>query len=132
MNLAIIIGNVGKEPEIGTYGSNGGVMAKFSVATTKRIKGEDSTTWHNMVAFGKTAEFVQNYVHKGDKFAFQGEISNRTVDTENGKRTYSSIIIDNVEFVQGKQKSQQQEPSQQQQTELQQTGGPITDDDLPF
>jgi single-strand DNA-binding protein len=66
MNKAILIGNVGKEPEIRKTQS-GISVANFSLATSKKIKGEDKTEWHRIVAWDKLAEIIEKYVHKGDK-----------------------------------------------------------------
>jgi len=76
VNLAIILGNCGKDPEVKNFDS-GTKKVSFSVATTKKIKDESKTEWHNIVAWGKTAEVIEKYVHKGDPIYIQGEINYR-------------------------------------------------------
>lgn len=104
MNKAFIIGNVGKDPEMKTT-SNGGAIAKFSVATTFSYKDkggerQEKTTWHNCVSFGKQAEVVGKYVFKGSKVAVEGRIENTTSTNDAGeKKYYSNIVTEQVEFL---------------------------------
>ena len=71
VNKVILLGNVGKDPEIKAAGT-GTVVATFSIATSERFKDKDGTwqdrtEWHNLVAFGKVAEIIRDYVKKGSK-----------------------------------------------------------------
>ena len=71
MNKTILIGRVGKDPEV-RYTATGTAIASLTLATTKRFKDkdgnrQDKTAWHNVVVFGKTGEFVGNYIKKGDR-----------------------------------------------------------------
>ena len=127
MNLVMILGNVGQDPVLTYSAGSGMAIAKFSVATSKKVKEEKKTQWHNMVAFGKTAEFVAKYVHKGDRFAFQGEIDYNTVEKDGQKRTYTSIIIDKVDFCGGNRAPDAVDSAQSAPANTQ-----TTDDDLPF
>ena len=88
MNKAILIGNVGKEPEIRKTQS-GISVANFSLATSKKIKGEDKTEWHRIVAWDKLAEIIENYVHKGDKLMIEGEIETRDYEKD-GQKVYTT------------------------------------------
>ena len=71
VNKVILLGNVGKDPEIKATGS-GVVVATFSIATSERFKDktgnwQDRTEWHNLVAYQRTAEIIRDYVKKGNK-----------------------------------------------------------------
>lgn len=101
MNKAILIGNVGKEPEIRKTQS-GISVANFSLATSKKIKGEDKTEWHRIVAWDKLAEIVEKYVHKGDKLMIEGEIETREYEKDGRKVYTTEIRAWNMEMLGGK------------------------------
>ena len=88
MNKVILIGNVGKDPEIFKTTENLQI-SKFSLATTKKRKGEDQTSWHNIITFGKLSEIVERFVKKGSKIALEGEIEYRSWENE-GKKYYKT------------------------------------------
>jgi single-strand DNA-binding protein len=98
----VIIGNVGRDPEIKQAG--GTEVAKFSVAVTRHAKGEKVTDWHDVVAFGKQAEFVAKYITKGRTVAVDGKLQVETwSDKATGaKRSKHVIIADAVQGVGGK------------------------------
>lgn len=110
MNKAIIIGNVGRSPEIKTLPS-GVTLAKFSVATTDRWhkdeNGDPTTDWHNIVAFGKLADIIAQYVGKGSKVAIEGKIQTRSYqkEGEESKRYSTEIIADQLEMLSPKSDS---------------------------
>jgi single-strand DNA-binding protein len=95
----IILGNVGKDPEI--LSTNGGtVVANFSVATTKKFTKNnqpvEQTEWHNIVAFARTAEIIRDYVRKGSKIQVVGENRTRSWDDkDSGKKMYRTEIVTN-------------------------------------
>jgi single-strand DNA-binding protein len=100
VNKVILVGNVGKEPEIRATG--GGMMiANFSLATTDRAKDAtgnwtDKTEWHNLVAFQRTAEIVRDYVKKGSKLYIEGKIQTRSWDDKNsGEKKYRTEVLVN-------------------------------------
>jgi single-strand DNA-binding protein len=100
VNKIILLGNVGKDPEIRATG--GGMMvANFSLATTDRAKDAsgnwtDKTEWHNLVAFQRTAEIVRDYVKKGSKVYVEGKIQTRSWDDKNsGEKKYRTEVIVN-------------------------------------
>lgn len=101
MNKAILIGNVGKEPEIRKTQS-GISVANFSLATSKKIKGEDKTEWHRIVAWDKLAEIIEKYVHKGDKIMIEGEIETRDYEKDGQKVYTTEIRAWNMEMLGGK------------------------------
>ena len=96
VNKCTILGNVGKDPEVIT--PNGTTIAKFSVATSETFKdkaGEKKTEtqWHNVVAFGKLAEIIGNYVKKGSKIYIEGKIKYGSYEDKEGNKKYTTDII---------------------------------------
>ena len=84
VNKVILLGNVGKDPEIRSTGG-GTMVANFTLATSDRQKDaqgnwQDRTEWHNLVAFKRTAEIVRDYVKKGSKLYVEGKIQTRSWD----------------------------------------------------
>jgi single-strand DNA-binding protein len=99
VNKVILIGNVGKDPEIRTSGG-GMTIASFSLATADRVKEEgewaDKTEWHNLVAFQRTAEIVRDYVKKGSQLYIEGKIQTRSWDDkQSGEKKYRTEILVN-------------------------------------
>ncbi len=96
-NQVQLIGNLGKKPEIKTFGQDKKV-ATFSIATSDYYydnKGErqQQTQWHNVVVWGKQAETVEKYLDKGSEIALNGKITYRQYDDKNGnKRTLTEIV----------------------------------------
>ena len=98
-NKVQLIGNLGQDPEIVTLDS-GRKLAKFSLATNesyKNTKGErvTDTQWHNIVAWGKTAEIVENYVTKGKEIAIEGKLTSRSWETKEGEKRYITEVVCN-------------------------------------
>jgi single-strand DNA-binding protein len=98
-NSVRLIGNLGDDPKVRKLES-GKTVANFSVATNeiyRDSKGEkqSETTWHRLVAWGKNAEVVENYVKKGSEIAIEGKITNRSYDDKNGEKHYISEILIN-------------------------------------
>ena len=100
VNKAILLGNVGKDPEIRS--TNGGtIVASFSLATAERQKDgqgnwQDKTEWHNLIAFDRTAEIVRDYVRKGSQLMIEGKIQTRTWDDrESGQKKYRTEVLIN-------------------------------------
>ncbi|WP_047246600.1 single-stranded DNA-binding protein [Maribacter thermophilus] len=105
-NKVQLIGNLGQDPEIITM-ENGTKLAKFSLATTesyKNAKGEkvDDTQWHNIVAWGKTAEIVETYLLKGKQVAVEGKLTHRSYETKEGEKRYITEIRCNELLMLGK------------------------------
>ena len=108
MNRAELIGRLGKDPEI-RYSQDGKPITSFSVATTYKYKGEETTTWHNIVAFGKLAEICGEYLTKGKQVFLAGRIQNRSYEKNGEKKYISEIIASEMEMLgskDGEQKSQ--------------------------
>ncbi len=98
-NKVQLIGNLGNDPEIITL-DGGRKLAKFSIATNetyKNQKGEKitDTQWHNIVAWGKTAEIIENYVTKGKEVAVEGKLTSRSWDDKEGNKRYITEVVCN-------------------------------------
>ena len=100
INLAVITGNVTRDPEL-KYTPSGSAVCSFGVATNHSIKRgdqwEDIPTFHNIVMWGKPAEFIANTVKKGTKVSITGRIDNRQYEAKDGTKRYiSEIVADTV------------------------------------
>lgn len=106
VNKVILLGNVGKDPEI-KYFDNDVAVANFSLATTERgFKTRDGqeipdrTEWHNIVAWRGLAKLAENYIKKGSQLYVEGKIRTRSYDDANGvKRYITEIVADVINFV---------------------------------
>jgi single-strand DNA-binding protein len=98
LNKAILIGNLGKDPEL-SYTPSGIAVAKFSVATNERWKDDggnvqERVEWHNIVAWRKLAEICGQYLKKGSKVYLEGKIQTRSWDDKNtGVKKYMTEIV---------------------------------------
>ncbi len=98
-NKVQLIGNLGMDPEVKQL-DNGKSVAKLSMATSEvynNAKGEKitDTQWHNLVAWGKTAEIAEKYLKKGSKIAVDGKLVNRSYEDKNGIKRYITEILVN-------------------------------------
>ncbi|PKD20724.1 single-stranded DNA-binding protein [Salegentibacter salinarum] len=105
-NKVQLIGNVGREPEIVNLES-GKKLAKFSVATNENYKNGNGervteTQWHNIVAWGKTAELVEKYVNKGIEVGVEGKLTSRNWDDKDGTKRYITEVVCNELLLMGK------------------------------
>jgi single-strand DNA-binding protein len=106
VNKVILLGNLGKDPEL-RYTPSGQPVATFSLATTERRNDKngqrkETTEWHNIVVFGKTAEIVNQYLKKGRSCYLEGKITTRSWDDRDGNKKYKTEIIANtVQFLGG-------------------------------
>src|SRR5574343_918455 len=98
MNKAILIGNVGKDPEAKTFDS-GKTKVTFSLATSDGYCENKKTNWHNVVLWGKAAETARDYVKKGNSIAVEGRIEYREYEQDGTKKYITEIIADSWEFV---------------------------------
>ena len=106
-NKVQLIGNLGNDPEIINLES-GKTLAKFSIATNdsyKNASGEKvtDTQWHNVVAWGKTAEIIEKYVTKGKEIAIEGKLTSRSYETKEGEKRYITEVVCNELLMLGKQ-----------------------------
>ena len=98
-NKVQLIGNLGDNPEIVNLDS-GKKLAKLSIATNesyKNAQGEiiKDTQWHNLVAWGKTADIIEKYLQKGNEIAVEGKLVNRNYDDKDGNKRYVTEILVN-------------------------------------
>ena len=98
-NSVQLIGNLGMDPEVKNLES-GKTLAKLSLATTDRYtnnKGDkvQETTWHNLIAWGKTAEIAEKFLKKGSEVAIEGKLTNRSYETKEGVKKYITEIVIN-------------------------------------
>lgn len=104
INKAILIGNLGKDPEL-RYTPAGQPVASFTLATTERWtdrngQRQDRTEWHNIVAWGKLAELVNQYLKKGRSAYVEGRITTRSWDDRDGNKKYRTEIVANqIQFL---------------------------------
>ncbi len=95
-NKVQLIGNLGMNPEVKTL-DGGKKLAKFSIATNetyRNAKGDKvkETQWHNVVAWGKTAEIAEKYLTKGSEVAVEGKITYRNYNDKDGNKKYVTEI----------------------------------------
>ena len=104
LNKALLIGNLGKDPEI-RYTQNGQSVATFSLATSENWTDQggnkqERTEWHNIVAWGKLAELSQRFLAKGRQVYIEGRIQSREwTDQSGGKRRTTEIIATSIVFL---------------------------------
>ena len=121
MNKVMLIGNVGKDPEVHYFEADQAI-AKVSLATTERgytlpngTQVPDRTDWHYLMLSRRLAKIVEQYVHKGDKIYVEGRLRNRSYDDKRGIRhQYTEIEVENMELLTPRSLSQTQSQAQQQ------------------
>lgn len=96
-NRVQLIGNPGADPEVKNLDS-GTKLAKFSLATNESYKNQQGeriteTQWHNVIAWGKTAELVEKFVRKGKEIGLEGKLVNRNYETEKGEKRYTTEVV---------------------------------------
>lgn len=105
MNKVILMGNLTRDPEISYSQGSNTAIARFSIAINRRFQrdGEDNTDFFNCTAFGKTAEFVEKYFHKGSRMLLTGRVENDNYTNKNGEKVYSvRVIAEEIEFAERK------------------------------
>ncbi|MCH4156188.1 MAG: single-stranded DNA-binding protein [Muribaculaceae bacterium] len=106
VNKVILIGNVGKDPDV-RYPSQGHAVATFSLATTERgytnaqgAQIPERTEWHNIVMWGRHAELAEKYIRKGSMLYIEGKLRTRVWEDKNSiKRYVTEIYVDNFDFL---------------------------------
>ena len=108
VNKVMLIGNLGKDPEV-RYLDNGVAVANFSLATTENYKNKEGervsqTEWHNIVLWRGLAEVAEKYLKKGASVYIEGKIKNRKWEDKEGNTRYNTeILADNMTMLGGKQ-----------------------------
>ena len=142
VNMAILVGNLGKDPEV-RFTQSGRAVANFSVATSEVWTGQDGnrqerTEWHNVVVWGKQAESCGQYLAKGRQVFVQGNIRTRSYEDKTGNTRYvTEVVAQRVQFLGGGGGARaSQEPQQDQGFGDAPSPSPIQpppiDDDIPF
>ena len=107
MNKVILIGNVGRNPEVKDFAS-GFSIAKFSLATSKKVKDETETQWHNIEVIGKTGNGLLKvipYIKMGSKIMVEGEIRYSQYNKDGQTRYMTSIVAGRIELLSRKEES---------------------------
>ncbi|MBX7183050.1 MAG: single-stranded DNA-binding protein [Bacteroidia bacterium] len=131
LNKVLLIGNLGKDPEIRNL-ENGATVAHFSIATTEYYKDksgnrQDQTEWHNIVAWRNLAELSEKYLKKGMQVHIEGRIKSRNWEDKEGKKHYQTeILADDIIFLDKMENSKGSSKTFPVATESKQGG------DLPF
>ena len=106
MNKVILMGNLTRDPEIRySQGENSLAIARFRIAVNRRFsrQGDTDTDFFDCTAFGRQAEFVEKYFHKGSRMLLYGRVQNNNYTNNNGEKVYSvQIIAEDVEFAERK------------------------------
>ncbi|NJC87712.1 MAG: single-stranded DNA-binding protein [Desulfuromonas sp.] len=107
INKAILVGNLGKDPEL-RYTASGQAVATFSLATTEKFKNkggeqQERTEWHNIVAWGPLAEICGKWLTKGKQIYCEGRIQSRSYDDRDGNKRYiTEIVISDMQMLGGR------------------------------
>ena len=131
VNKVTLLGYVGQTPSIhGTQ--NGGCVANLSVATSYRTKErKDVTEWHRLVAFGRTAEIVRDYVVKGSSLYIEGQLQTKSWDQDGVTRYTTEVVIRDLSLLNSKAAGASKSAALN--GGMGDTSNPeITDDDIPF
>ena len=150
VNKAFLFGNLTRDPEIRALPS-GQQVANFSIATNRSYKAQDGSKkeqveYHNVVAFGRQAEVISQYLKKGRSIFVEGRIQTRSWDKDGVKQYRTEIVIENFQFGPGGQgqgggyqggssndsQDRQEAPSQDQGDAIQYPDEEINPEDIPF
>lgn len=105
MNKILLIGNVGRDIELTHVGADKTAKATTTIATNERVKGENKTTWHNVVLWGKRAEAFAQYTKKGSKVLIEGKQNHDSYEVNGEKKYFSSVNVDNFEWLDKKEET---------------------------
>lgn len=141
INKVIIVGNLGRDPEV-RYTPSGTAVANFSVATSDEWKDKSTgekkerTEWHRIVAWDKLGEICGKYLSKGRQVYVEGRLQTRSYDDKDGVKRYSTeIIAQDVQFLGGNRDASDSGRSGGGGGDREPAGrpsGPPDDDDIPF
>jgi single-strand DNA-binding protein len=142
VNKVILVGNVGKDPEV-RYSQSGTPVANFSLATNERFKDrnnewQDRTEWHSIVAWQRLAEIVGEYVAKGSRLYVEGKLQTTSwEDRQSGERKYRTEIVAHELLLLGPRGNGgcPRDPTHNENNEGQPShagSGEIVDEDIPF
>lgn len=117
MNCVSIVGRLTRDPDV-RYTNSGLSVARFTVAVDRRVKKESNqqnADFPSVVAFGKTAEFIEQYFSKGMKIGITGRLQTGSYEDRDGKKVYTTdVVAENVEFIESKRAEEPAEKTQEQ------------------
>jgi len=140
INKAILVGNLGRDPEI-RYTASGMAVANFTIATSERWKDKTSgemqerTEWHRIVAWGKLGEICGEYLSKGKQVYIEGRIQTRQWEDKDGNKRYTTEIVANEMKMLGSRDSGGEQRSTGPSAIPEYSGPPLAedkDDEIPF
>jgi len=140
INKAFILGRLGRDPEM-RYAPSGTAIATFSVATNSSQKqdGEwvDKTDWHNILVFGKNAEFAGEYLKKGKQVFIEGRMQTSSWEDQQGQKKYKTeIVVSDIQMIssKGDNSTGSSQNDEAETSKVEDTPPPATEeeDDLPF
>ena len=129
INKAILVGHVGKDPEVRT--TTNSRVASFSLATTEKYNDQEKTQWHNCIVWAKLADVVEKYVKKGQLLYVEGRIEYRSYDDKDGNKRYiTEIVVSSLQMLGKKETVTEAVDNSKPQTVQSNTGDGF--DDLPY
>jgi len=136
INKVILIGNLGKDPEIRSL-ENSVKVASFSLATSESYKNKEGqkveqTEWHNIVMWRGLAEVAEKYLKKGSQIYMEGKIRTRSWDDKEGNKRYTTEIIADTFTMLGSKRDENSPVAAEANTAPAVSAAPGPDDDLPF
>jgi len=144
VNKAIILGNLGRDPEV-KYTAGGDAVCNLAIATTEKWKDkagekQEKTEWHRVVLFGRTAEVAGEYLSKGSSVYIEGRLQTKKYTDKDGVEKYSTEIVgDRLQLLGGKPESDSNSGGDRAERSAKPAGKPAArrnaddfDDDIPF
>ena len=112
MNVVVLVGRLTRDPDIRqSQGENQTIVARYTLAVDRRFSrngnADQTADFISMVSFGKTAEFIEKYVHKGTKLCVRGRIQTGSYTNKDGQKVYTTDVVgEDVEFAESKKASE--------------------------
>ena len=135
VNKVILVGNLGKDPEV-RFTKGGQAVANFSIATSEKWTGKDGnkeerTEWHNIVAWGKLGEICGEYLSKGKQIYIEGKLQTQNWEDNDGNMRYKTeIVASNMTMLSGTTGGANGGNHEAPESSMSQR--PADDDDIPF
>lgn len=103
VNKIILVGNLGKDPELKYSQASGKAVCRFSLAVSERRSSEEHTEWFNIICFDRTAEIANEYLAKGRQVYLEGRLQTRKYQDQNGQDRYmTEVIVNNLTLLGGR------------------------------
>jgi len=140
VNKAILVGNIGQDPET-KYMPNGKAVANCSLATSEEWNNKDTgnkesrTEWHKLTFYGRLAEIVAEYIRKGSKIYVEGKLQTRSWEQDGVKRYSTEVIVSEMQMLDSKESGQSSQTPANRGQSSQPAAQPVTDsfeDSIPF